>query len=337
MLKTKKSTGHKNKFIVALIAAGGSFIVGIFQPMDMWAARQNHEKNDNRAQEFPTVIKESRAAIEPAKVNDKELEKVIKIKPAVATRVKGSENALQTLELKRFNFGIPKRFQGTIVEDLKLSSNDKVIALTFDDGPWPKTTDLVLDILKKNQIKATFFVVGQHLESRPELANKIVDDGHVIANHTWNHPTYKMGKDRVQSEIGRTAELIYEITGRTTTLFRPPGGVIDNGLADFAKSRRHVVVLWTADSVDWLYKSPQKITENVLRKASNGGIVLLHDGGGPRMHVVRALPNIIAGLKKQGYRFVTVPELLEIKDKQLHQQELAQKEKQNQQAESRKP
>lgn len=103
----------------------------------------------------------------------------------------------------------------------------------------------------------------------------------------------------------------------TTALFRPPGGVLDNGLADFVKDRNHVVVMWSADSVDWQDKSPEKITNNVLKRASNGGIVLLHDGGGPRMHVVKALPKIIEELRKQGYKFVTIPELLEIKDREL--------------------
>lgn len=184
---------------------------------------------------------------------------------------------------------------------------------------------MILDILKENKIEATFFVIGQHLKERPELAAKIVDEGHVLANHTWNHPTYKMGKEQVQSEVGKTAELIYEITGMTTTLFRPPGGVLDNGLADFVKDRKHVVVMWSADSVDWHYKSPEEITNNVLKRATNGGIVLLHDGGGPRMHVVKALPKIIEELRKQGYKFVTVSELLEIKDRELTKQEKLEK------------
>ena len=130
-----------------------------------------------------------------------------------------------------------------------------------------------------------------------------------------------MSKKQVVSEVGKTAELIYELTGMTTTLFRPPGGVLDNGLADFVKDRNHVVVMWSADSVDWKDKSPEKITNNVIKKVSNGGIVLLHDGGGPRMHVVKALPKIIEELKKQGYKFVTVSELLEIKDRELTKQE----------------
>lgn len=313
MLKTSKYNRQKRKLIAALVAAGGSFIVGVFLPMELWA---NPAKSVDKPREIKT-------AVESDRIEKNVLQEIVKIKPAVATKVKASENALTTLELKRFNFAIPSRFHGTVVKDLKLTGKDKYIALTFDDGPWPKTTEMILDTLKENDIKATFFVVGQHLKSRPELAPKIVDGGHVLANHTWNHPTYKMGKEQAESEVGRTAELIYELTGMTTTLFRPPGGVLNNGLADFVKNRKHVVVMWSADSVDWHYMSAQEITNNVVRRATNGGIVLLHDGGGPRMHVVKALPQIIEQLTKQGYKFVTVPELLEIKDRELKKQEKA--------------
>ncbi len=318
MQKTTKFTRQKRQFLAALVAASGSFIVGVFLPMDMWTGRA---KSVNKPSEVNAAINTSNAAVETSQIDKNVLQEIVKIKPAVATKVKASENALTTLELKRFNFAIPRRFHGTVVKDLKLTGKDKYIALTFDDGPWPKTTEMILDTLKENDIKATFFVVGQHLKERPELAPKIVDGGHVLANHTWNHPTYKMGKERVESEVGRTAELIYELTGMTTTLFRPPGGVLNNGLADFVKNRKHVVVMWSADSVDWHYMSAKEITNNVVRRATNGGIVLLHDGGGPRMHVVKALPQIIERLRKQGYKFVTVPELLEIKDRELNKQE----------------
>jgi len=175
-------------------------------------------------------------------------------------------------------------------------------------------------------------VIGKHLKKHQEIGKKILEAGHIIANHTWNHPAQKskMNPDRIKSEIGHTADLIYKITGKTTNLFRPPGGLLKNGLVDYAKERKHTVVLWSADSQDWYDKSAQEITKKVLNKASNGGIVLLHDGGGPRGHVVEALPNIIAGLKKQDYEFVTIPELLTIKDRELHQQELAKQQSKKQ-------
>lgn len=314
MLKARRTTRQNRKFLAALVAASGSFLVGVFLPLDFGT---NQAKS---VVEINPVLNEANT-----KENNRELQQIVTIKPAIASKVKASENSLKFLELKRFNFAIPKRFQGKVVKDLKVTGSDKYIALTFDDGPWPKTTEMILDILRANDIKATFFVIGKQLKKYPELPPKIVDEGHVLANHTWNHPTSKMSKERVRNEVGKTAELIYELTGMTTTLFRPPGGVLDNGLADFVKEKNHVVVMWSADSVDWQHKSAKKVTENVLKRASNGGIVLLHDGGGPRMHVVKALPKIIEELKKQGYKFVTVSELLEIKDRQLQEQEKLEK------------
>jgi len=320
MLKATRTTRQNRKFLAALVAASGSFLVGIFLPLDFGT---NSAKSVNKAAEINSNINNDPTVAENSETDRNVLQQIVTIKPAIASKVKASENSLKTVELKRFNFAIPKRFQGTLVRDLKLTGEDKYIALTFDDGPWPKTTEMILDILKENDIKATFFVIGQHLKNNQELAPKIVDEGHILANHTWNHPTYKMGKERVQSEVGKTAELIYELTGMTTTLFRPPGGVLDNGLADFVKNRNHVVVMWSSNSFDWQDMSAEKVAQNVLKRASNGGIVLLHDGGGPRMHVVKALPKIIEELRKQGYKFVTIPELLEIKDRELTKLEKA--------------
>lgn len=310
---------RQGKTLATIIAASGSFLVGMVLPLDIWA---------NQTTTTITTVNTTTNQVKiPASTSSKKTEnlEVIKIKSVVARQVNEAQQKLRNLELQTFNYNVPKRFEGETIKDVALKGKQKFIALTFDDGPWNKTTEKVLDILAKHNIKATFFVVGQHLNERQELGKKIVEAGHVIGNHTWKHPdqSSKMSEDRIKSEIGRTAELIYKITGRTTTLFRPPGGVLVNGLVDYVKERNHTTILWSADSVDWYYKSAAEITKKVLDKASNGGIVLLHDGGGPRDHVVEALPNIIASLKKQGYEFVTIPELLTMKDKELHQEELA--------------
>ncbi|NEQ39808.1 MAG: polysaccharide deacetylase family protein [Okeania sp. SIO3I5] len=314
---------RQGKSLATIIAASGSFLIGMLLPLDILANQQSTTT--------ATTKRNTDIINQPASYKKKQLE-VIKISSVVAKNINKTRQKLRELELRTFNFSVPKRFQGKVVKNITLKNQQKVIALTFDDGPWNRTTEQILDILKKHNIKATFFVVGQHLNERQEIGKKIVEAGHVIANHTWNHPSKKskMSPDRIKSEIGRTADLIYKITGRTTNLFRPPGGVLENGLADYAKERKHTVVLWSADSVDWYYRSAQEITKKVLNKASNGGIVLLHDGGGPRGHVVEALPNIIAGLKQQDYEFVTIPELLTIKDRELHQEDLAKQHSKNQ-------
>jgi len=209
---------------------------------------------------------------------------------------------------------VPKPFQGTIVYQGKLKANEKVIALTFDDGPGPKNTAQILEILKKNDIKATFFMVGEMVKYFPQIAKQVAADGHVIGNHTWHHWYFQMNGATAASEIDRTADIIYKTTGQKTTLFRPPGGFLNNGLAQYAKNQKYAVMMWSEESGDAERRSPQvsMLVKNVLKQAKPGAIVLLHDGGGNRSKSVKALPEMIASLKAQGYRFVTIPQLLEI-------------------------
>jgi chitin deacetylase len=215
-------------------------------------------------------------------------------------------------------FSAPKRFRAVTVRGEELNGNEKVVALTFDDGPWPHMTAQVLDILKKNKIKATFFWIGQHLQIYPDIAKKVVADGHAIGNHTWHHRYHRVDESTAAREIGDTAALIHKTTGVKTALFRPPGGNLHNGLAAYAKKKKNVIVLWSVSSADTSRRaSAQTIANNVLGRAHRGSIVLMHDGGGNRAATVKALPQIIAGLKEKGFKFVTVPELLEMKDKEL--------------------
>lgn len=214
---------------------------------------------------------------------------------------------------------IPKEFQGKIVYQGKLKPNEKVIALTFDDGPGPKNTAQVLEILKKNHIKATFFMIGEMVKYFPQIAKQVAADGHIIGNHTWHHWYRHMNALTAASEIDKTADIIYKTTGVKTTLFRPPGGFLHNGLADYAKNQKYAVMMWSEMSGDAERRSPQVpgMIENVLKSAKPGAIVLMHDGGGNRSRTVKALPAIIGGLKSQGYKFVTIPELLEMQAQEL--------------------
>jgi peptidoglycan/xylan/chitin deacetylase (PgdA/CDA1 family) len=218
-------------------------------------------------------------------------------------------------KVENLNFSVPAKLQGTTIYHVQPSNNEKVIALTIDDGPWPNTTLQMLDILKQNDVKATFFWVGQALQANPEIAKQVVAQGHAIGNHTWHHWYRRMDQATAKSEIERTNELIYKTTGVKTTLFRPPGGVLNNGLAAYAKSQKYTVVMWSQTSADTDPRAKSQVfVKNVLRDAKPGSIVLMHDGGGDRQRTVQALPEIISKLKQQGYRFVTVPELLEMQN-----------------------
>jgi peptidoglycan/xylan/chitin deacetylase (PgdA/CDA1 family) len=219
------------------------------------------------------------------------------------------------------NFSVPKEFQGKTETQVKLPKKDKVIALTFDDGPWPRSTLQILEILKKNNIKATFFMVGEPLEEYPQIGQKVVEDGHAIGNHTWHHWYRKMNLATVTHEIEDTAALIYKLTGVKTAMFRPPGGVLNNGLVDYAKKHNYFVALWSSDSTDYRRPSVPALIHNVLKDVHPGGMVLMHDGGGDRSRTVQALPKIIAELKKRGYKFVTIPELLQMETKEIPSQQ----------------
>lgn len=217
---------------------------------------------------------------------------------------------------ERLTFSVPKEFQGKTVEEVKLNPKEKVIALTFDDGPYPSNTEGVLKILKKNNIKGTFFWIGKNVKAYPELAQQVVADGHAIGNHTWHHWYREMSEDTASHEIEDTAELIYKTTGVRTSLFRPPGGFLHNGVADYAKKKNYLITMWTADSIDYSRPGIERLINNVMKEVKPGGMVLMHDGGGDRSQTVAALPKVIDKLRNQGYKFVTVPELFEMEDKE---------------------
>ncbi|RUT10125.1 hypothetical protein DSM106972_006200 [Dulcicalothrix desertica PCC 7102] len=212
---------------------------------------------------------------------------------------------------------IPKRYQGMTLNAVKPNNKDKIIALTFDDGPWPKYTEQVLDILKTNNVKGTFFVIGNNMKNLPVVGKRIVTDGHTIANHTWHHWYHRLNPSVAAKEINDTEEIIYKVTGVRTNLFRPPGGVLGNGPAAYARSKKYSVIMWSADSNDYKRPAASRLIGNVMRFSKPGGIVLMHDGGGVRDSTVKALPEMIKKFKQQGYRFVTIPEMLELEDQQL--------------------
>jgi peptidoglycan-N-acetylglucosamine deacetylase len=212
------------------------------------------------------------------------------------------------------NFDVPKNFQAKTIKDVSLPASEKVIALTFDDGPWPETTEQILATLKQEHVKATFYMIGQPLKSFPEIGKKVLADGHVIANHTLHHWYKKMSPLVAQREIEDTSKIIKEVLNVETEYFRPPGGVLTNGLVAYAHQHNQSVNMWSVDSGDSHPKRPsvEAMIKTVVSGATPGGIVLMHDGGGSHVNTAKAVPIIIAKLRAQGYKFVTVPELLEL-------------------------
>ena len=194
-----------------------------------------------------------------------------------------------------------------------------LVALTFDDGPDPRFTPEILDILRREQVPATFFVIANQAQAHPGLVRKEIGAGHVVANHTYSHLELSaMPKARAEAEILAGAAVIEGIIGRKPALFRAPFGEDRSGGKGGGDSLAADLgmrpVRWTDDSADWRRPGVDAIVEKVLAPATGGGasarkIVLLHDGGGDRSQTVAALPRIIEGLRAQGYAFTTVDRL----------------------------
>ncbi|MFD2370403.1 polysaccharide deacetylase family protein [Brevibacillus sp. GCM10020057] len=201
--------------------------------------------------------------------------------------------------------------RGEIVWEVPTDS--KVIALTFDDGPDPAYTAQIAALLKEYNAKATFFMVGSRVKQFPEVARQLAEEHHELANHTFSHPDIRrISDERLQAEMEKTQETIYESTGIRPQLFRPPGGYYSDEVVNVAKRAGFLVVMWSwhQDTRDWSDPGVQKIVRKVLTNARNGDIVLFHDYGGNRKQTVEALREILPKLHKRGYRFVTVSELM---------------------------
>ncbi len=223
----------------------------------------------------------------------------------------GQQSSVQADSLSRTNsavVAVPQQFQGQVITHVIPTNGEKVVALTFDDGP-DEATGQVLEILKQYRVKATFFMVGTSLQRYPEMARQVAAAGHAIGNHTWDHPLQDVSLADAAYEIDGMEKLIYDTTGVKTGLFRPPVGQSNGGLAAYAQQRQYGIALWSVDSED-SYVSAPILIDNVLKNVQPGRIVQLHDGGGDRAATVQALPQIISALKQQGYQFVTVPELM---------------------------
>ena len=185
-------------------------------------------------------------------------------------------------------------------------TQEKVAALTFDDGPDPTDTPDILDILKEKGVKATFFVLGQAAQSNPSLLKRLVKEGHEIGNHSFNHDYQQR---RLVEEMNQTDREVFAATGTHTYFYRPPGGFLSQNQLDTIKKNGQVVALWSVDSKDWRNPGVKQIVDNVMKNVFPGAIILMHDGGYHRTQTVKALAPIIDALRDCGYRLVTLSEL----------------------------
>ncbi|WP_281944181.1 polysaccharide deacetylase family protein [Paenibacillus tyrfis] len=190
------------------------------------------------------------------------------------------------------------------------------VALTFDDAPDTTFTPQVLDVLKKYEVRATFFLVGAQAEKHPEMVKRIVREGHVIGNHSYSHKLFtKLSDDLFQSQVLQTQQTLKRLIGYSPRLLRPPYGEISESQLLWASEHGYRIVNWNVDSLDWKQLGQEKVVSNILTNVKPGSIILQHSGGGPGQDLngtVKALPTVIQTLKSRNLKIVTLPELLQV-------------------------
>lgn len=188
---------------------------------------------------------------------------------------------------------------------------EKLIALTFDDGPSGANTPVLLEGLRQRGVHATFFVVGSMVENQPELAARLVREGHQVGIHTYNHdsPSGLRGLtgEQFDAQVGVTQRMLTALTGQTEFALRPPYGFLDEGVERQAPGP---IILWSVDPEDWKYRNTEKVTAHILSHVQDGDIVLLHDIFPTS---VEAALQVVDTLQAQGWRFVTVDELFALR------------------------
>lgn len=211
-------------------------------------------------------------------------------------------------------------YQGAeVVRNFNVDTHgDKVIALTFDDGPWQEYTEQILDVLKENDAKATFFTVGNRVAGLADVVRRAYDEGNQICTHTWDHAAgsgegvnldYMTAEEQV-AEVLDGYNVIAEVTGHEAShVIRVPGGNFSENTARLLAGIVSSEIGWNIDTNDWQKPGANVIYDRIMQ-AEPGNIILLHDGGGDRSQTVEALRNALPLLREQGYRFVTIDELL---------------------------
>lgn len=198
-----------------------------------------------------------------------------------------------------------KKVDNFYISNQVLDINKKYVALTFDDGPSNYTKD-ILEILKKHEVSATFFILGNKVSMYSDLLNEMLENGNIIGNHSYNHKwLIKLNENELNEQINKTNEEIYKYTGYIPTLLRPTYGSVNQKI----KNINMDIILWTVDTMDWKYKSINKIVSKATNNLQDGDIILMHD---IYKRTALSLDKIITEIKKQGFEIVTILELKEI-------------------------
>lgn len=192
---------------------------------------------------------------------------------------------------------------------------EKMVALTFDDGPSLYTAK-ILSVLKRNHVKATFFMIGLNVLKKPQIAKMVAAEGHLIGNHTLSHFSLKNRQLWfLEREITSSQKIIKDVCNVNPVWFRPPYMHYDSLTLSFIRTKGLKIALWTVDSEDWKAKKADAIYNNVISNLKPGSVILMHDGGGDRSETVKALERIIKEAYRRGYIFVTLADFSRLKSK----------------------
>lgn len=194
----------------------------------------------------------------------------------------------------------------------KKPNDDMKIALTFDDGPHPRLTPRILEILAEYDIKATFFMIGENVRYYTAAAEAVIRAGHEVGNHTDSHRRLRsMDEDGLRRELAACEEAVHTVTESRLRLLRPPEGEMSELLKNVVSDMDYRIILWDVDTLDWAHTPPAKICQKILDEIEAGDIILMHDFIGRNSPTPEALRLVIPALLERGYRFVTVGELLD--------------------------
>jgi len=187
-------------------------------------------------------------------------------------------------------------------------TDEKRVALTFDDGPDAINTPMILELLEKHKVPATFFIIGSKAENQHELLRQMDAKGHLLGNHSYSHVFFfdLFGGKKMERDLMKTDELIRKITGKNPGLFRPPYGVTNPVLAKVVKKLGYKAIGWSVRSLDTVIKDEEKILERVTDRLHPGAVILMHDN---RDMAVKVLEELILRIKDEGYRFVKVEDI----------------------------
>lgn len=200
-----------------------------------------------------------------------------------------------------------------------LPAGQKVLALTYDDGPNDPWTMRLLEVLSRHGVQATFFMVGGYVRQRPELARAVFEAGHAIGNHAYSHKNLIFASpSTLRRELDETSQAIQDATGERPFLFRPPFGGRRPGTFKVVEELKMFPVMWRVTCFDWAAKSHEEILRHARRQIAGGEVILLHDGGHlgigeDRSHSIAATDELIREYQQQGYLFVTVPEMMQMR------------------------